>query len=68
MVSELDLNNPERPNTAYGWKELGQSLCFAKSSMIHSVAELNRTVLHRTKNKSTLRQIKDYCLRRRLKP
>jgi len=29
MVPELDLNNPERPNTAYGWKELGQSLCFA---------------------------------------
>ena len=26
MVSELDLNNPERPNTAYGWKELGQLL------------------------------------------
>ena len=54
MVSELDLNNPERPNTAYGWKELGQSLCFSESSMIHSVAELNRTVLHRTTNKSTL--------------
>jgi len=26
MVPELDLNNPERPNTAYGWKELGQLL------------------------------------------
>jgi len=24
MVPELDLNKPERPNTAYGWKELGQ--------------------------------------------
>jgi len=29
MVPELDLNKPERPNTAYGWKELGQSLFFA---------------------------------------
>jgi|GEM_PF-1434426 hypothetical protein len=26
MVPELDLNKPERPNTAYGWKELGQLL------------------------------------------
>jgi len=26
MVPELDLNKPERPNTAYGWKKLGQSL------------------------------------------
>jgi len=26
MVPELDLNKPERPNTAYGWKEQGQLL------------------------------------------
>jgi len=26
MVPDLDLFKPERPNTAYGWKELGQLL------------------------------------------
>ena len=55
-------NNPIIQISLNSWQII---YCFAESSVIRSVAVLNRTAMHQTINQISLRLRNEYCLRER---
>jgi len=57
-------NNPIIQISLNSWQII---YCFAESSVIRSVAVLNRTAMHQTINQIMMRLRNEYCLRERFR-